>query len=760
MIPKELKGLLPQQQPLQPDEYKEVDVKLNDTELYKKKGEYMLWGYFNNNSFVTYTQASDYYTARLYAQGRQPIDKYRNSLCPENRKTGKRLEYGGYSNISWDILPVLPAKRAWILGEFDKIDYATNVFATDELSKNERNMEKMRFFAEQRDAEYFAQVDEAIGIQAAPRAVPFSPKTVEDLDFMEMAGSFKLGVEVVMEKKLTRSMEISLFKETKKRLFEDAIDLGIMATKTYNDPVSKFPQVRYVDPLNLIVSANRTNNYLNITQAAEVRMMSLTDLKNQGLTDEQLMKCVSVSSGILGNVALNTLPFVNAQYPSWNNWMYQLGEFMVPVLDAECQSLDVEKYEVNVRDGQDKMAVKRKLGVKKLVDSRNRLETKTYKKWYRFKWVPGTDVVWDYGHQYDQVYDEYQNPKSSYNIYRVADKSLIQQCISTADDIQLVVLKLRAAWAMARPSGMDIDIRSISNLDIGTEKMHPFDLISIFTQTGNRLYTSQINPATGAIVTGGTPPITDNKGTSLEEIQKYLFGLNGYYAQLENITSISSAIDGSAPIPGQLTGTTQIAEQGAKNTLRPMLSAYKYIKEETLKSLARRHQLIAKAKMLTGQVADFEDYYLGVCPDITTPTFDINIDTIVDDKMKMNIEAQALESMNAAKQGNPGITLADYFMITRMIEAGQLKLAQIYLAGREAQEKQRVTQEAQQMQMITGQNAQMLEKEKQNTLNLQYENEVNLVKMQEMLKLERELELLLTEYKLKDKYGEFDQKAA
>lgn len=730
----ELKKYSNIERPQLPNTFAENEEKLKP-EYFKTKAEYLFWAYMNGLCTIPYSQALNIETARAYAAGNQPVTKYQDILCPLNQKTMKRATWG-YENISWQIFSVMPKLMAWVEASLGKIEFATNVQAVDELSENEKYMDKLKVMAESEFADDYAMLYAAADAKQPKRKLPFRIRGMEDLDMLSEVGNFKLACEIIFERKIKKSCNKSKWNDIKTQLIQDALSSGLMATQTYNDPVTNMPMVEYVDTARLLALSSRSKTYNHITDAAQIKLISLTQLKAYGLTDEQLHKALQQSQGCYGNPSMLTQMLNNSSSDySWDNWLYKYSDWKIAYMDGECETLEVEQYEYRVKKGVDAVAIKVPLTNTYPSDKKNRLEVKKYNKWYRYKWIIGTDVVFDYGYQYDQVYDQEDRPRSSFSIYRVAEKSIVSQCIATLDDLQITIMKLRAAWAKARPSGVDIEISALSDVRIGGDKYDPWQLLAIYYNTGVRFWKKSLNPLNGLEVIGGMPPIQDNKGTSLEEFNKFFVAIDMYINQLREITGVAPVIDGSAPAPNQLPGVTKINLEGSNNVLRPIAVGYQYMKGTVSENLAYRHQLIAKMNHLMGIPQDMEGLYLATLPDLHSRVLDINVTAMVDDEMKARIDAMALESMKAAMEGKPGITPADYLFIQRCLQEDQLKFAEYYLSARAFEERQIAAEIAAQNQQANTDGAIRIEAEKRATKMETLEAEIKKMRIQYDLEL-------------------------
>lgn len=679
------------------DPKKKQDVDdLTAKEWFQRKMEYIYSCYIRDDAYIPYSTVRDYRINRLYAQGRQPNTKYMERLTIQDKKTGLRK---GWMNISWDILPILPKFRNVVLGRFEDIDYSTQVHAIDDVSNTIKEDIKWTKLVENKYRDELTRFATEIGIQIEEEQLPFVPKTIEEMDMLSSMGFFKLAWEVSMDKLLIATSQKCNWHEIKRRLFEDAIDLGLIAVKDYTDPVNGKPMVRYVDPEYLIIRQTRMNDFSNVSEAAEITWYSIGDLRAYGLSDEELLKCTQAYSGIFGNPYMTDIP----GYPQDRN---RYDYLKVAVLDGEFESFDTFFYESRMINGKE-VYFNLPFNAQKATSKKNKFSKNTYQKRYRCKWVIGTDIIFDYGLQYDQNYDQENRPRSSYSCYRIAEKSLISQCITSADDVQLAVLKMRNAMAESKPAGVMIEFGSLKEIAMGGEKMDPFDILKIYRDRGDLLFRYALQQ-NGMPMQGGIPPIQELRGGIGPYLQELMTVLDWNINMIREITGINQITDASTPAPSTLVGVANVAEQGTNNVLKPLLAGYKTVKQGAYRNLCQRWQLTAafypQSVPFAKGDASATIEIIKVGKDLFNPVFDVYVDLPIVDEDKAQLEQACLASIQAAKTGNIGITLSDYVYIKELVAVNNMRAAWVYLSYREQQMQAQRDATAAQMQQ---QNAQM-----------------------------------------------------
>jgi len=694
------------------------DVKKGDPSWFLKKAQYVYSQYVSNRCGILYSDVVGMEESRLYSNAMQSIEKYKDQLCPRGKtKKGKvKDKREGLYNISWDIFAIYPKFRKKIMGLFDDIDFYPCATCVDELSDSKRQGMKFSLWAQQEEAEFFDLYNRVTGIKpdAQQTSLPITPKSVDELHMLDKMGAFKLLEEIEMEMLINWSLNLSNRKELKKKLFRSLIDFGRGVTKDYTDMYDGRAKVRYVDPEYAVLNYTRNNGDDQLTEAGEIKRYSLATLKDYGMTPEQLISIAKTYNGILNNQAFpfNYSGFIDKVYDEKFNPM------KCAVLDFEFESVDTKVYKVYNSRGSDVAEVDT-FDLKKTSSEKTKVVKDGRKRWYRAKWVIGTDIIFDYGYQYDVAYDHDDVPRSSFTMYTVDERSITDTCKAIIDDIQIIILKLRNAEATAAPSGLKIEWGSLSEIALGEDggNLTPLELMRLRRQSGDIVF-KYARDKNGLVLQGANSPIEEITGGIGPLLNELLLSYGEKINQLRMVTGINEVVDASAPNPNMPVRTSEMARASTNDVLKPILSGYQDIMRHVDQNLALRWQHIVrfgskeKIKGFTQAVGSHNMQVIKLSSDVSLPTMGITFDAVIDDNFRQRIENAALESMRAAKNNMPGITLNDYFVIMRSMDAGNLKFAEVYLAYREQEEKESAAQIAQKNAEMNAKGAQEAEKVK------------------------------------------------
>jgi hypothetical protein len=176
-------------------------------------------------------------------------------------------------------------------------------------------------------------------------------------------------------------------------------------------------------------------------------------------------------------------------------------------------------------------------------------------------------------------------------------------------------------------------------------------------------------------------------GPFLQE-QLQLFEFNRQ--QIQELTGLTPiAVGGQQPRETTL-GEQQLSLASTTNAVKHYIIGFMELKRGVALNAIQRIKIVAKYnkkgyEVLTRSIGfgNAEVFKLGG----DESSVDIGIDLVpsLSQQERQSVEQAAIASMQIGKSGGIGITYADYVAIIRMLNSGELRLAQTYLAFREAQ---------------------------------------------------------------------------
>lgn len=625
---------------------------------------------------IRYTKLQDIDLNRQYAEGRQPVEKYLDILCPKDKATGQRRSF---LDISTDILSIIPKFRSIVIGKFLQMDHDIIADAIDEKSSGEKRDARYKLWAKAQTEKMLKPIEQMAGLElSAEETNEILPSSIQELDMLESTGAFKLKWEAGMEKLLKDAFYCSNWNEIKVRAYEDIFDLGLLATRDYTDKVTGKAKARYVDPKRLIVRHSREHNYENVDYIGEIVDLTPNQIRvdaGEQIPMDELNRIIQLYADS------NHLDFVFNE--NINDLYEQFGNLEVKVMDLTWKTIDTTKQEKKTdvrgharyynKDYNYELSEEQ-------IEAGNR-EVLVGKKHmvYKCKWILGSDYVYDFGVEEDIIRPTKKTVKLPFNIYRLSRKSILDSIIPLEDNIQLAWLKFQNCLAKASPSGIAVDVSALKNISSGKNKLSPLEILKIRRETGDLLYKSTTHHSQVISPNAGRPIIElpGGAGAELDEHMKVIdFNIN----MIRQITGINPLMDATAPAPNTLVGTAEIAQQGTNNTLFNLYNAYRYVKEATASNLSIRIQNIIRydCKLYEPVIGNSLLHIFKQGNPIAHADYGIRLSLKPQDEEKQRL----LQKTELAWQQQM-INYSDYMYIEQEINHGSIKMARIFMMYRE-----------------------------------------------------------------------------
>jgi hypothetical protein len=648
-------------------------------------------------------KARDISLLKRYAEGRQPMEKYLDIVCPKD-KTGKRKTF---MDLSLDPISVIPKFRSIVIGKFLQQHHDIIASAIDEASGKERELMKLKVWAKAELGRALEPFKEMMSIGVEPsQAQGIIPSTIEELNMMEAVGSFKLLWEAAMEKLIKDGFQISDWEIIKQRLYENIFDTAMIATRDYTCVETGKAKARFVDIENLVVRYSNHKVYDNIDYAGE--MQDLTPNTVKVAAGEQLPE------GVIEQIIEYNKDITNYDY-TYNNsvddFYNKHGNVDIKVLDIAWLTIDTikqerrtdERGEYHVNNVPYDYKKKSKKGKREILVGKKQMV-------YSCKWIVGTDYVYDYGIEEDVIRPTKKTAKIPFNIYKLSDKSMLELIIPHEDGLNLAWLNFQNALSKAAPPGIAIDVNAISNVTTGKNQLTPKQVLQIKRETGDLLFSATthhnqvINPNAGR-------PVFDLPGGVGGYLREQMEIIDFNIGMIRQLTGINEMLDASAPPPNTLVGTAEIAAQGTNNTLYQMYFAYKTVKEKTADHLAYRIQSIIR-------YTDYKPYENVIGSGLlemfktNSPIAHSNYGIKLNLKPSQQDQMRMIERVNIA--GEKGvIRQSDVLTLEEEVKNGSMKYARMILAYKEDQYEQLQAQrEQERIQM----QSQMIQEQQQSAL--------------------------------------------
>jgi hypothetical protein len=716
----------------------EIDPKRKDKDWGRNWCEAMYASWKQGLTAVPFSKVAEFASLRALADGRQNVLQYQKILLDASEDDGAMT---GYMNINWDIPSIMPKFLRVVEGMLEQTDHQVVATAVDPTSTDDKESAKLDMQYRMKFKETLDFIEKSMGIDKSDDYVPDS---MEELNLYDGAGGFKLSKETEIEQGLDYTFYISGWKEIKKQIIRDFCVINCAALKDYTDQYTKKVKIRYVDPEKFIGQYSRHGDHRNMEYGGELTQVLISDIRklNPEIKEEVLRELATSYSGIGGNISLDSFNYnketLSANYDS----------FLVDVYDAEWMSIN-STYKTKRKTSYGTEIMYDEEFGKVHNSEKKKTEKFDIKVVYKCKWIIGTDYVYDFGLQHDVPRPGKKEVGLSYHLYKLPFRSLVSLSETHIHQMVLSFYKLQNAIAMSSPSGLAIEFTSLQNMALGAKKLQPLDLIKIRTQTGILLYKATTHKGVPNIP-ASFKPIQETVGGIGPQLKEFIdiweFNANA----IRETTGINQTADASNPDPNASVGGSKMAMAATNNALRPIYGGYINLKEKAAKNISLRLQLLIKhnKEAYTGYMSVLGTMgvqIISVGADTVDADYYIKYEAKPTDERKQIILQAAQKALAPDKDGVTMIQLADFLMIERLLESGNLKYAEAYLNYKSKKNKEKQLQ-------LQQENMQLNEKNQQDTLKMKEE----LMQATKKTEADEEIRVYQAKAEIDEKFGRME----
>ena len=636
--------------------------------------------WFSNNRYgsgsVRYglykTNYSEYHNRRLYARGEQSIQKYKDELAINGDLS--------YLNLDWKPVPIISKFVDIVVNGLADRDYDIKAYSQDPDSQKKRTDYATALMRDISARDYLRKAKDVLGIDLySTQHKENLPENKEELS-LHMQLNYKQSIEIAEEEVISNVLAKNKFEQTKKRILQDLVVLGIGAVKT-NFNTSNGVTVEYVDPAELVYSYTKDPNFEDLYYVGEVKMISIAELKKQFpyLTDAQLKEI--------------------EKFPGEQNYLRNWNEApdVVAVMFFEYKTYMDQVFKIKKTDqGLEKALEKPDTFNPEENDNFDRVSRSIEVLFTGAKVLGINDMIqWKLSENMSRPFADSTKVHMNYSIcaprmYHGRIESIVSRITGFADMIQLTHLKLQQVISRMVPDGVYVDVDGLAEVDLGNgTNYNPQEALNMYFQTGSivgRSLTQEGDPNRGKV------PIqelrTSNAGAKLQSlIQTYQY----YLQMIRDVTGLNEARDASTPDPDALVGLQKLAAYNSNVATRHILQAGLYLAVRTAENISLRvadcldHELLAQS--LKSSISTFNVGTLDEIQHLNLHDFGIYLELEPDEEEKAMLE----KSIQIALQSG-GINLEDAIDIR---EIKNIKLANQLLKLRR---KQKQAQEQQQQQ--------------------------------------------------------------
>ena len=713
------------------------------------------------------------YDLRAYARDNQPVSKYQRILDPRGNESLQEMDRDeGLMNISWDPPKVMSKFMNIIMGMFGDITFDVDTQAVDESARKERDIlkAKQQLFINPKMKALMA----ATGTKPDFNSEIPGVETEQDVDLLHKLGGVRLAYEIMMKAAVRATMEHSEWETSlHEQLKRDLVTLNICATRSFIHPTTRIVETERVDPANLIIEPSQYPDFRDSTYRGIRRKISLWQLREESGLDEKTMYMIAkrVKADSQGKLAQN-IPFTSRSYRDEHfatHGTHLYDDWKVEVLDICFIGATEQDYVVgrHHRTGGrifDPKDSDKPLSKRDTERRKKSVMTARTNKVFKASWVIGTKVVYNYGEEYGIVKAGeagMKKPDLPIHVFGVAGPSIVESCIPHLDDICLATYRSRDTLAkMIPPPGIAVDLaKTALEYTLSGRKYSIADLMGLASRSGVLFYESIPEYPGANQMSSGRNPIEPIQDKVMEHLAIFNNEVVKSIDLIRQVTGVNEVSDGSAS-PDMLVGVVKGLQAATNNALRPIFRAYMNFSKLCVRHWIRKWQL----SILNG---DIDIKYTPIGGELYEMTkldkrimdheFGVMVKLMPNDQ-----EKQMMIQILNDNRVNGLISLEDFFQLKKMIDAGQLDMAQLYaskaVADQEARRQRMEIEKMQQNARAQMEAGQAVEQAKQATIQLQTQGKIA---VEEAIgRVQADLERLKASLKMENTSAEMGAKIA
>ena len=519
---------------------------------------------------------NDFHRLRLYAEGNQSIQKYKDELSINGDLS--------YLNLDWTPVPIIPKFVDIVVnGMADRL-YDIKAYSQDIYGMNKRTAYMDSIIEDMQLKSIDSFIKDNFNLDLAANDPETLPENEEELA-LHMQLSYKQSVEIAEEQAITTLMKGNNYDLISKRFYRDLTVLGIGAVKT-DFTTSEGATIKYVDPADLVYSYTESPYFDDIYYVGEIKTIPINELAKQFPHLEQLDLEEIISSRSL---------YTNNSYKNASSYD-EFDSNKVQILYYNYKTYMNEVYKVKeTATGSDKAIEKDDSfnPPEEMEGGFSKLE-RVIEVLYEGAMVVGTNKLlkWEMAKNMMRPKSDYTKVKMNYSvvaprIYKGNIDSLVKRTTGFADMIQLTHLKLQQVMSRMIPDGVYLDADGLAEIDLGNgTNYNPQEALNMFFQTGSvigRSFTQDgdMNP--------GKVPIQEiTSGSGGNKIQALIGNYNYYLQMIRDVTGLNEARDGSMPSSDALVGVQKIAAANSNVATRHILNSGLFLTAEVAEQLSLR----------------------------------------------------------------------------------------------------------------------------------------------------------------------------
>jgi hypothetical protein len=667
-------------------------------------------GYFNRRN-------KKFEKNRMFARGRQPMSEFLDLLNVDGKEA--------FVNLDMKAPAIAPKFMQVIIGGFMKRNEVAKATAVDPVSTKRKKYDKDEAEFRMNFGDQVRQIEEQTGVKLMAEG-KFTPEDYEELE-LYFGLEYQLPEEILFEKGIDYVNYMNGFDVIKRKIIEDLIETGVAATKVSVAQTGKI-NIRRVIPENLIYSFSEYDDFRDVSFVGEIVSMKIIDVRNNypNLDEAQMFNIARKSKQFNQNIKWDERYRFSIDRP-YDDWT-------VDVIDFEIKSIDTMIYQSKINKFGNLIVERKEREPQRLGDNKEVIKKDMYVI-YRGVYVMGTDIMLEWGVVKNMIKPntakEMAEVHFSYSLYMYENLDLINMALpermeTSIRQMTLAHLKIQQLIAKLRPSGLIIDIDSLSDISLGQGKtITPLEIQKIYDQTGNIYFRRRTEDGDQQ---NGVPISEAPNSSSIGQIQELILVYNHYLDRLRDEIGVNEYREGASVNPKLGLGVQQQQIAASNNATDFIYDSFLSIYQQTAVKIS---MLLYDSVLYGGQ--QYREYLNP--KDVEGKSFDVKIGILPDDKERQFVEAMIQTALSAG--------VIDFEDAFRVRSIKNTKLAEMYLAKAK---KRKAKEDMEKAQANSQMNAQV----QQQSIQAKAQSDMQLEQMQSQGKLV----ITQTEMKMKQELSE------
>lgn len=710
---------------------------------------------------------------KLYAMGKQPVDKYKKIFSPGNPTDES------WRAIDWTPPAFMCKFREIAISKLLQKKFDIQAFAVDPLARSQED----EYFNQMKIKILMRKQAEQIGsdLATSPQLAPQAGEP-EDLDqlMMQQEHGYKHEMAIQAEDAINLVFEKNNLVEKRKEVVTNEYDYGIAGMTQYIDE-NGMVKLRAINPEYLGVSYCEKPDFSDLIHWFEIVPTYVADLAPYYTKDQldEICKKVMNKNGNPTNFTPTTGFFNQAwnrfkvmvcqiKFLSWNDTIYK----------EEKDGRQNTRFGKSDYKNKQFLAVGKDGGLQGSVSDDgyfdSALETgeqgqptpkyikSTRKVSYKASWIIDTDYMHDWGLR------ENQNRKLSswwdtdldiqlyaWNFFKMQFTGITERLIPLEDRACMAWFNLQNLSNKLIPYLINIDFNAVEAVNFGKsgQKAKPAEIIDF-------IFSNFVVPYRSTDLLSRNPnykPVSIEATGQLAAFGQLYDELNHTIDMMRQVSGLNELTDGSTPNAKTLVPVAESAIQSTNNAIYLVSEAEKNILLRTADAIVQKVQIAVKMGKIDGYAKALGSStvkFFNISPDISLHELGIFIEDAPTDEQR----AALWQDVNI-KESQGLLTVGDKAFVLSVRNMNQAyRVLDYKIQKRKEQQQAFEIQKIQEGAAANGEQAQMAEQMKQQTISVQLD--ADLIKINAEKQWEYEIENLKKQYDLQGEVVQVEGRTA